>query len=415
MFARLIHYYFIVIVILFSLIFAADFIFQSMQVKDKSQQKFNTFPTLIAFVQHYCEEKKCNENTFLPIDSLRLINMNALAIPTLQRHNLNHGESISVRDENQLFLYQKIADDLILEVGPLDQDKHTPSYWYSITFYILLGCTFLFILWPLYRDIWSIKHATEKFACTKDLGSLHMPNSRFFKPVTDTINWMLHKIARLLALQNELSGTLSHELRTNLSRLKFTLTSITQNNLEESKQLLKQDVNEIQTLVEQYLNFAKNEHEEPDLTLSKVTINETVNKYLAQLGTYSNKSLTFEVHESPPVIVDLPLLSRAIKNLIDNAFKYGEQQVKVSLYKQNQQLILMVEDDGKSLDSSKVEELFLPYTRNNQHVVGYGLGLAITKKIVTWHNGDIAVSHSNTLGGACFKLILPIAGATTST
>jgi signal transduction histidine kinase len=75
----------------------------------------------------------------------------------------------------------------------------------------------------------------------------------------------------------------------------------------------------------------------------------------------------------------------------------------------------MVEDDGKSLDSSKVEELFLPYTRNNQHVVGYGLGLAITKKIVTWHNGDIAVSHSNTLGGACFKLILPIAGATTST
>jgi len=414
MLARLIRYYIVVIIILFSLIFAADFIFQSMQLKDNTQRTYKVFPTLINFVQHYCKEKNCNENTALPIDSLRLINMNALAIPTAQRNKLSQYELISVIDENHLFLYQKITNELILEVGPLKLDKHTSSYWYIITFYALLGSTFLFILWPLYRDIWRIKHATEKFANTKDLSSLQMPSSQFFKPVTDTINWMLHKIARLLALQNELSSTLSHELRTNLSRIKFTLASISHSNLEESKQLLKQDVNEIKTLVEQYLNFAKNEHEEPDLTLSKVTISDTVNECLAQLGTYSNKSFTFKVHQNPEVIADLSLLSRAIKNLIDNAFKYGDQQVKVSLYEKNQKLILIVEDDGKSLDSAKIDELFLPYTRNNQHVLGYGLGLAITKKIITWHNGDITVSQSSTLGGACFKLILPSAGSIVS-
>jgi len=408
MLARLIRYYFFVIILLFSLIFLADFIFQRDQLKNSDKSIDNTFPALIELVQHFCTTQLCDESTLLPTNSLRFIDIHSLALPKAQSDRMNKNERIAVSDGENTFLYQKISASLILEVGPIGELSNNTSHWYSIAFYTIIGLAFLFVLWPLYSDIWRIKHATEKFACTKDLASLTMPKSRFFKPVTDTINWMLHKIARLLAFQNELSGTLSHELRTNLSRLKFTLAEISESNLEESTQLLKQDVNEIQSLVDQYLNFSKSEHEEPELSLSWVTLSGLVQTYLDQLGVYSRKTYAFDIKQDPVIFADTQFLSRAIKNLIDNAFKYGNRQVKVTLFEQQQQLVLMVEDDGEGLVSSTIEDLFLPYTRKNQDKVGYGLGLAITKKVVEWHNGEIVVSNSKELGGACFKLLIPI-------
>jgi signal transduction histidine kinase len=179
-------------------------------------------------------------------------------------------------------------------------------------------------------------------------------------------------------------------------------------NVVQSKQQLKEDIREIQTLVDQYLNFAKQEHEKPELDISPVSLGSTINTYLEQLGTYTQKKYSFTMLADPLILADLAFLSRAIKNLIDNAFKYAEQEISVSLKREDNSLLLIIEDDGAGVPSDKIEELFLPYTRNHNEQLGYGLGLAITKKVVNWHEGEVSVSKSFALGGASFQLRLPL-------
>ncbi|WP_462156862.1 sensor histidine kinase [Pseudoalteromonas sp. GB56] len=407
MFTRLIRYYFLVVVILFSLIIAADFIFQKTVQRSQYSGLEQSVGILLDVAKHHCANDGCDAQTQLPSDKLILIEASSLALPASQKDKLMRGEMLLVSERGDQYFYHQLTNQWVLEIGPLKTNEPVSSHWYSTTFYVFLGLAFLLVLWPLYKDIWRIKEATEQFARSKELSQLSMPDSRFFKPVTDTITWMLNKIARLLALQNELSGTLSHELRTNLARLKFTLACLSSDNAEETKQLLKQDVVEIESLVEQYLNFAKAEHEQPELSFAQHRLSPTIDTYLEQLSTYSEKSYVFTIDADPEVYVDLPFLSRAIKNLIDNAFKYGDASILLTLYSNDNGVVLRVEDDGLGCDSNQVDELFLPYTRQNTTQLGYGLGLAITKKIILWHSGTISVRKSEELGGACFEMFIP--------
>lgn len=406
MLSRLVRYYIVVICFLFSAIFLADYAFQRALPEQENQQISLNF--LIDFVKLHCQKTSCNTNSTLLIDSLKLLDLNSLSLPQKQYRDIHLNKTIQVEYNQAHYYYHKVSPTTVLEIGPIERDNKTDNYIYSIAFYTLLGLAFLLILWPLYKDIWQIKEATEKFTHSKDLASLTLPDSKYFKPVSDTMNWMIKKIARLLALQNELSGTLSHELRTNLSRLKFTLAGISEKNIVESTELLKQDVAEIQSLVDQYLNFAKQEHEAPKLKLTQVTLAKSVTSYLEQLGIYSTIRYGFELKSDPIVEVDLAFLTRAIKNLLENAFKYTQDQVKVTLTDKNKYLELIIEDNGAGVQSSEIEDLFLPYTRNHHDKLGYGLGLAITKKIVNWHNGEICVSRSKCLGGAKFVMRIPI-------
>ncbi|MFY8274571.1 sensor histidine kinase [Pseudoalteromonas sp. SSDWG2] len=409
MISRLIQYYFVVVLVLFSLILTADFWFQRHNESDKPHGMTQSLHLLLELAQHHCATVDCDASTTFSSTQLRLLERANFVLPQSYSTRFSQQQPLVVSDKSELYFYYPFSPRYVLEIGPLLVDEPTYWRWYSVLFYVVLGVAFLLILWPLYRDIWRIKEATEQFAQSKDLDNLAVPSSRFFKPVTDTINWMLHKIAKLMALQKELSGTLSHELRTNLSRLKFTLATLNEDNLDKSKVLLKQDVVEIEALIEQYLNFSKAEHEQPQLEIKEHRLSATINGYLEQLSTYSHKDYVFSVADDPVVKVDLPFLSRAIKNLIDNAFKYADSQIKLTLVIKQQHLVLRVEDDGSGVNAQEIDELFLPYTRHNNTQLGYGLGLAITKKVIHWHGGDIHVRESDTLGGACFEMRIPTA------
>jgi signal transduction histidine kinase len=406
MFSRLVRYYILVIVLLFGCIFTADFFYQkSIQEKMPTPE---TVTTLIRLAKVFCLSNECEEGVWTPVQGMKVLSLDALAFPVNEMEKLALDGVVVVHDEQFQYYFARLNDTQALEIGPYSIHSHTVSHWYSFTFYFFLGLAFLLILFPLYRDIWRIKAASERFAFTRELSNLEIPESRFFKPVTDTISWMMLKIARLIALQNELSSTLSHELRTNVSRLKFTVAGLNADNVVQSKQQLKEDIREIQTLVDQYLNFAKQEHEKPELDISPVSLGSTINTYLEQLGTYTQKKYSFTMLADPLILADLAFLSRAIKNLIDNAFKYAEQEICVSLKREDNSLLLIIEDDGAGVPSDKIEELFLPYTRNHNEQLGYGLGLAITKKVVNWHEGEVSVSKSFALGGASFQLRLPL-------
>ena len=108
---------------------------------------------------------------------------------------------------------------------------------------------------------------------------------------------------------------------------------------------------------------------------------------------------------------DSHFMARVFQNLIGNALKYATTQVKVTLLAEQQWILFIVEDDGAGIAQIDRESIFKPFTRldksRDKKTGGFGLGLAIVCKIVSWHQGECKVEDSE-LGGAKFIISLPI-------
>ena len=80
------------------------------------------------------------------------------------------------------------------------------------------------------------------------------------------------------------------------------------------------------------------------------------------------------------------------------------------LKEQMSQVIVTIADDGNGIAVDQREQILKPFIRgktNEQQVKGYGMGLAIVKRIVEWHHGEIMIDNSATLSGAQFTISLP--------
>jgi two-component system sensor histidine kinase PhoQ len=97
-------------------------------------------------------------------------------------------------------------------------------------------------------------------------------------------------------------------------------------------------------------------------------------------------------------------------NLLDNACKYGDGQIRVSAQAINADdaragIVLKVEDNGPGIAANKREKLLQRGVRGDERVEGHGLGLAIVLEIVSAYNGEITIDDSD-LGGARLSVTL---------
>ena len=102
---------------------------------------------------------------------------------------------------------------------------------------------------------------------------------------------------------------------------------------------------------------------------------------------------------------------RAALNLVSNAIQHAESQVILSVNTNNQEFSIAVEDDGKGIPKDKRDVIFSPFiqldssrSREEGH---FGLGLAISAKVMGWHQGEIRADASINLSGARFSLLFP--------
>ena len=203
-----------------------------------------------------------------------------------------------------------------------------------------------------------------------------------------------------------LSGV-SHDLRTPITRLKLGLSLLP----KEQREPLEKDVQDMNLLLNEFLDFAKfeNETEVPtEDTNPNVLIDELIENFrrvdiqIKSIGKIE-KSL-FKLKPFP--------IKRALENLINNADRYGK---KILLEKkiENNFLILSVHDDGPGIDEAQYDEVLQPFTRldpsrNQNKGSGVGLGLPIAKEIVEGQGGRLKLSKSNILSGLNAALIIPI-------
>ncbi|WP_313519186.1 ATP-binding protein, partial [Pseudomonas sp.] len=104
-------------------------------------------------------------------------------------------------------------------------------------------------------------------------------------------------------------------------------------------------------------------------------------------------------------------LHRALQNLVSNALRHAESQVRVSVRSGPQRCRIDVEDDGPGVPEEAWERIFTPFLRLDDSRTrasgGHGLGLSIVRRIIYWHAGRALIGRSQSLGGACFSLVWP--------
>jgi len=111
---------------------------------------------------------------------------------------------------------------------------------------------------------------------------------------------------------------------------------------------------------------------------------------------YPDKHWTFK---NSPIEINLTIdkinFNRALDNLMNNAYQYGGDQITVLLEEHKGEIIISIADNGTSISDKDKDRVFEPFERlsesRNKGVQGHGLGLAITKKIIKAHHGDIGI------------------------
>ena len=197
-----------------------------------------------------------------------------------------------------------------------------------------------------------------------------------------------------------LSG-ISHDLRTPLTRMKLQIAFIKDKDLANK---LAQDINEMEKMLNEYLQFTKSSYQEKDekFNLSEL-ISSTVNEY-------NNQNISINLISDIYIIARKNLIKRCINNIIDNAIKYGDK-VKVGLTKNNRNLFIKIEDNGPGIPEKEYENVFKPFYKIDKSradsKASVGLGLSIASDIIRSHGGNIKLEKSS-LNGLAIKIFLPV-------
>ncbi len=251
------------------------------------------------------------------------------------------------------------------------------------------------------RPITKLAEASEKFGRGEDIEEFRPSGALEIRKAGLEFDKMRNRILRHLNQRSEMLSGISHDLRTPLTRIKLQLTMIKDKNLSKK---LSEDVDEMEKMLSEYLQFASSGAKEKSGTFDLSELVENIiNKYEnPNISKNYNKRIYFNGRKN--------LIQRCINNLIDNSIKYGEN-INLIIEKKVSNIVISIEDDGPGIPESEYENVIKPFYKidksRSESKSSVGLGLAISSDIIKSHGGDINFSKSN-LGGLKVMISLPV-------
>ena len=317
---------------------------------------------------------------------------------------LKAGQVVPLFTKDQVFFYAMQQGEL-WQLGPADlTESAVPSYWFSLLFLGLLAVAVWLWLWPVARDIQKLKQQLSE-----PNAAATVPVRSFIAPIALSFEQMRQQIQRLLGLQREMTQAVSHELRTPLARLSFALELSALP--ADEKQLMLNDVKELEHLVDEMLDYARLESAQPQLKMQQVDLSELLQNLVEKLSPLPGAPVELQVTACCVYVCDGHYLERAIQNLLVNAKRFARTQVLLTLEAKQELIEITVEDDGPGIALEQRTEILKPFVRldpsRQKGFGGFGLGLAIVSRVMEWHQASIRVEDS-VLGGACFRIRLPL-------
>ena len=346
--------------------------------------------------------------------SYQILSMSEIAWFESDIQKLKSGQAIVLSDSDvaeQIYLLDN--QSRLLEISmPISRTDNGAFLLYSIIFFLLLGAVIAFWLWPLWRDLSSLEKTVSNIKPDGSIEQNSIAATSLIHPIAKSLNNMARQITQLRQTQRELSGAVTHEFRTPLARLKFAL-AINPSIENEALLGMQQDVNELENLVQEMLDYASTDAQIPEMNLAEIPIKQLCQHLVKRLEASHMSELNVTVNgDDADVLADEHFIERAIENLVLNGTRYAVQALEINIIQQQQSIQICIEDDGIGVPEAMRKKIFSPFFRpdesRDRQKGGAGLGLAIVKRIVDWHQGECYVTKSQ-LGGAKFVMTLPSA------
>lgn len=222
---------------------------------------------------------------------------------------------------------------------------------------------------------------------------------------------------QLAEVKNDLISNITHEFKTPIATIGVAMEAISafnsENDTEKNLRYVKisaEQVDKLNGMVEKLLETATLDSEQLHLNLERLNLVELLRNAANKEAFMSeNKQLTFESSEEEIWgNIDKFHFENAINNIVDNALKYGGNEITISVGRHQQSVLIKISDSGNSLTDTHKKQIFEKFYRvpkgNTHDVKGFGIGLYYTKTIIEKHQGSIVLE---TNGHTTFKIMLP--------
>lgn len=216
-------------------------------------------------------------------------------------------------------------------------------------------------------------------------------------------NEMQQRLRRYVEDRTAMMGAIAHDLRTPLTRLRFRIEGLP----EDQRRKYAADLDQMEEMITATLAFVRDAtrpNERTHLELSSLV--ESLCDEMAETG-----SLT-EVERGEKVVLqgDPMALRRLVSNLLENAVKFGGR-ARARVFADAGNAIVEIDDDGPGIPAADSEKVFEPFYRRepsrSRQTGGIGLGLAVVRSIARGHGGDVSLIN-RVGGGLTARVNLPI-------
>jgi len=269
-------------------------------------------------------------------------------------------------------------------------NTHIFLVWMVGTSLVLLTIAILFLRNQI-RPIQKLAEAAESFGKGRSAPPDFQPRgAEEVRRAGLAFIQMRERIERQIEQRTAMLTGVSHDLRTILTRFKLQL-ALTGSRTDMGA--LDQDIDDMQSMLEGYLAFARGEASEDtgSLDLQALLVR------LKEEAKLRSRTLNTSLIGEPEVHVRPHAFTRLMSNLVGNAFRYAKN-VNVTATHRRGTLSVIVDDDGPGIPADRREDVFKPFVRldeaRNQDAGGTGLGLSIARDIARSHGGDISLDDS---------------------
>jgi len=355
------------------------------------------------------------DQQFLP-DLFQLDKPEDFPLPAELEQRLNAGDIIVLESDQGISMHQHLNhQNLILGFGPIVVGVEEPRLFeFTLTVVFYLGIALVLIIWitPLVKSVQKLSGAAKAVG-NGDLGVRLNQNAIYLSELNQDFNRMVERLNTLSDNNQLFSQAVSHDLRTPLSRIKFALEKLNnEDNLQQRLEVIDKihsDIAQIENLTGELLDYAR-----IGQTRSTQVDEVDIDILLRQvIGEYSDRcdDIEYRINGNGDwdYMLDSNLFHKVIDNLIKNGLDYTRQKLLVELSRDKDYIQVIIEDDGPGIDAGVMGKIFAPFQmashKSKKH---FGLGLAICYRAMKLLGGSITADNHASLGGARFIVRLPI-------
>lgn len=252
------------------------------------------------------------------------------------------------------------------------------------------------------RSIRRISRAASRFGRGLDAPGFEPTGSKEIREAASAMIKMKERLDRYNRTRTDMLNAVSHDLKAPLTRMRLGAETGT-----ATKQDMLRDIDRMTEMVNGYLAFARGEMPE----IEQATELPAMLTRIARDAAPTKKIITDFPDEPVQFYARSMALARAFGNVIENAARYANKTIKITERDFEDQVEVIIEDDGPGIPDDKKSDAMRPFVRlddaRGMDTGGTGLGLSIAQTAIENHGGQLFLENSD-MGGLRVRIVLPI-------